>query len=173
MDKDIKNKRKYTFLGILCRILGTLLIVGVFAVLLPISIPKLFGASVYNVVSASMSPEIPVNSLIVVQPADPAELQEEDIIAYYRDNVVITHRITSNNTLEGRITTKGDANEQEDIFEVTYDQVIGKVTWHAPVLGGIAQIITSTAGKIYLLAVLACGIMFHMIAGQLKVLSEQ
>ena len=167
-----REKRKNRFLQILCRILGTLLIVAVFAVLLPINIPKLFGGVVYNVVSPSMAPEIPVGSLIVVQPVDPGDLQEEDIIAYYRDNVVITHRITSNNTLEGKITTKGDANEQEDIFEVTYNQVIGKVTWHAPLLGGIAQVLTSTAGKVYLLAVLACGIMFHMIAGQLSVLSS-
>jgi len=167
-----KPKRKNTFLQILCRILGTLLIIAVFAVLLPISIPRIMGGAVYNVVSPSMAPEIPVNSLIAVQPIDPVELQGKDIIAYYRDDVVITHRVTYNNTVEGKLTTKGDANEQEDLFEVTYNQVIGKVTWHVPFLGGLAQVLTSTAGKIYLLAVLACGIMFHMIAGQLKTLSE-
>lgn len=167
-----KTKRKNTFLQILCRILGTLLIIAVFAVLLPISIPRIMGGAVYNVVSPSMAPEIPVNSLIAVQPVDPVNLQEKDIIAYYRDDVVITHRVTYNNTVEGKLTTKGDANEQEDMFEVTYNQVIGKVTWHVPFLGGLAQVLTSTAGKIYLLAVLACGIMFHMIAGQLKTLAE-
>ena len=167
-----RTKRKNTFLQILCRILGTLLIIAVFAVLIPISIPRLMGGAVYNVVSPSMAPEIPVNSLIAVQPIDPVELKEEDIIAYYRDDVIITHRVTNNNTLEGKITTKGDANEEEDLFLVTYNQVIGKVTWHVPFLGGLAQVLTSTAGKIYLLAVLACGIMFHMIAGQLKTLAE-
>lgn len=167
-----KAKRKNTFLQILCRILGTLLIIAVFAVLLPISIPRIMGGAVYNVVSPSMAPEIPVNSLIAVQPVDPVNLQEKDIIAYYRDDVVITHRVTYNNTVEGKLTTKGDANEQEDMFEVTYNQVIGKVIWNVPFLGGLAQVLTSTAGKIYLLAVLACGIMFHMIAGQLKALSE-
>ena len=167
-----KTKRKITFLQILCRILGTLLIIAVFSVLLPISIPRIMGEAVYNVVSPSMAPEIPVNSLIAVQPIDPVELTEKDIIAYYRDDVVITHRVTYNNTVEGKLTTKGDANEQEDLFEVTYNQVIGKVTWHVPFLGGLAQVLTSTAGKIYLLAVLACGIMFHMIAGQLKTLAE-
>ena len=172
MASNKKTKRKNTFLQILCRILGALLIIAVFAVLLPISIPRIMGGAVYNVVSPSMAPEIPVNSLIAVQPIDPVELTEKDIIAYYRDDVVITHRVTYNNTVEGKLTTKGDANEQEDMFEVTYNQVIGKVTWHVPFLGGLAQVLTSTAGKIYLLAVLACGIMFHMIAGQLKTLSE-
>ena len=167
-----KTKRKNIFLQILCRILGTLLIITVFAVLIPISVPRIMGGAVYNVVSPSMAPEIPVNSLIAVQPVDPVELKEEDIIAYYRDDVIITHRVTNNNTLEGKITTKGDANEEEDLFLVTYNQVIGKVTWHVPFLGGLAQVLTSTAGKIYLLAVLACGIMFHMIAGQLKTLAE-
>jgi len=38
-------------------------------------------------------------------------------------------------------------------------------------LGGLAQVLTSTVGKIYMLALLACGIMFHMIAGKLKVLA--
>lgn len=167
-----RTKRKNIFLQILCRILGTLLIIAVFAVLIPISVPRIMGGAVYNVVSPSMAPEIPVNSLIAVQPIDPVELKEEDIIAYYRDDVIITHRVTNNNTLEGKITTKGDANEEEDLFLVTYNQVIGKVTWHVPFLGGLAQVLTSTAGKIYLLAVLACGIMFHMIAGQLKTLAE-
>ena len=172
MGSKQREKRKNRFLQILCRILGTLLIIAVFAVLIPISVPRIMGGAVYNVVSPSMAPEIPVNSLIAVQPIDPVELKEEDIIAYYRDDVIITHRVTNNNTLEGKITTKGDANEEEDLFLVTYNQVIGKVTWHVPFLGGLAQVLTSTAGKIYLLAVLACGIMFHMIAGQLKTLAE-
>ena len=167
-----RTKRKNTFLQILCRILGTLLIIAVFAVLIPISVPRIMGGAVYNVVSPSMEPEIPVNSLIVVQPTDPMRLVVDDIVAYYRDDVVITHRVTSNDTIEGVITTKGDANEQEDFFDVSYNQIIGKVIWHVPFLGGLAQVLTSTAGKIYLLAVLACGIMFHMIAGQLKTLAE-
>ena len=167
-----KAKKKNTFPRLLCRVLGTVLIVAVFAVLLSINVPRFFGGVVYNVVSASMAPEIPVNSIIVVKPIDAEELQAEDIIAFYREDVVVTHRVTDNNTLEGKITTKGDANEQEDIHTVSYNQVIGKVIWHAPLIGGIAQILTSTVGKIYMLAVLACGIMFHMIAGQLKVLDE-
>ena len=167
-----KTTRKNIFLQIVCRILGTLLILAVFAVLLPITAPRLMGGAVYNVVSPSMAPEIPVNSLIAVQPIDPMDLQEEDIIAFYRDDVVITHRVTNNNTMEGKLTTKGDANEQEDIFSVNYNQVIGKVTWHVPFMGGIAQVLTSNVGKIYMLAVLACGIMLHMIAGQLKTIAE-
>ena len=167
-----KKKHKNIFLRVLCRGLGTLLIIAVFAVLLPISIPRFMGGGVYNVVSPSMEPEIPVNSLIVVQPTDPMRLAVDDIVAYYRDDVVITHRVTSNDTIEGVITTKGDANEQEDMFEVTYNQVIGKVVWHVAYLGGLAQVLTSTVGKIYMLALLACGIMFHMIAGKLKVLGE-
>ncbi len=172
MTGNKKTKRKNTFFQILCRTLGTLLIAAVFAVLLPLNIPKIMGNGVYNVVSGSMEPEIPVGSMIVVQPVDPFTLGEGDIIAFYRNDSVITHRVTFNNAMEDQIRTKGDANEQEDFFDVSYNQVIGKVTWHVPFLGGLAQVLTSTAGKIYLLAVLACGIMFHMIAGQLKTLAE-
>jgi signal peptidase I len=167
-----KKKKNNTFLRLLCRVLGTVLIAAVFAILLPLNIPKLFGNQVYNVVSGSMAPEIPIGSIIVVQPADPVSIQTDDVIAFMKGNSVVTHRVTSNNSVEGRFKTKGDANEMEDINAVTYDEFVGKVVWHAPYLGGIAQIMTSTIGKIYLLAVLACGIMFHMIAGQLKVLAE-
>ena len=66
-----KTTRKNIFLQIVCRILGTLFILAVFAVLLPITAPRLMGGAVFNVVSPSMAPEIPVGSLIAVQPSIP------------------------------------------------------------------------------------------------------
>ena len=167
-----KTKKKNSFLPALCSVLGTVLIIVVFAVLLTLNVPRIMGDEIYTVVSGSMAPEIPVGSLIVVHPEDPLEILEDDIIAFSKDDSVVTHRVTANNTVEGRFTTKGDANEQEDISTVSYYDFIGKVIWHVPYLGGMAQILTSTVGKIYMLAVLACGIMFHMIAGKLKVLGE-
>ena len=167
-----KKQKKYIVPRILCRVLGTVLIAAVFAILLPLNIPKLLGNEVYNVVSGSMEPEIPVGSMIVVHPTPAAEIAEGDVIAFTKGEYVITHRVTSNNTIEGRFKTKGDANEQEDLNTVSYSEYIGKVVFHLPLLGGIIAIMTSTVGKIYLLAVLACGVMFHLIANQLKVLAD-
>ena len=42
----------------LCSVLGTLILVGVIAVFLPLTLPKLLGYEVYEVVSGSMEPEI-------------------------------------------------------------------------------------------------------------------
>ena len=168
-----KKLKKGIMTRLLCRLLGTALILAVFAVVVPLSVPRLIGYDIYNVVSASMAPAIPVGSLIIVKPVDAVDVQEGDVIAFYSENTVITHRVTANNALEGEITTKGDANEQEDMRKVRYGQVIGKVSMHVPHLGTLGAVLTSTVGKVYLAGVLICGIMFHMIAGRLKVIAEQ
>ncbi len=50
----------------LCNLLGTLILVLVIASCLPLTVPRLFGYEIYEVVSGSMEPEIPVGSVIYV-----------------------------------------------------------------------------------------------------------
>ena len=48
----------------LCNIVGTFILLSVIITCLPAAVPRLLGYEVYNVVSGSMQPEIPVGSLI-------------------------------------------------------------------------------------------------------------
>ena len=63
-----------------CNIIGTILIVAVIVVCLVVTVPRLFGLSSYVVVSGSMTPAIPVNSLIYVKDCEPETLQKGDVI---------------------------------------------------------------------------------------------
>lgn len=99
------------------------------------------------VLSGSMSPAIPAGSVVVIdERADYEELHVGDIIAYRLSNgQSVTHRIAGRKD-EGLIT-KGDANEYKDTFQVTEEQVQGKVLFTVPKLGYALDGIKSKAAS--------------------------
>lgn len=152
----------------LCNIIGTLILLSVIAVCLPVTVPRFLGYQIYNVVSGSMEPEIPVGSAIYVKAAPPEEIQEGEIIAFQSGDSIVTHRVVKNQQVEGKFTTKGDANAQEDLNAVDYAALIGRVTRHFPMLGEFMVILTSNVGKVYVICFAACGVMFNLLAGRLR-----
>ncbi len=168
-----EKKRGGKFLPALCNVLGTLILAAVILTFLPITAPRLLGYEVYNVVSGSMEPEIPVGSVVYVKPVEPAEIQPEDVIAFQQDESVITHRVVRNRQVEGDFITKGDANEKEDLEPVPYMALIGRVALHLPVLGNLMAVYTSFLGKLYVLIFAACGAMLNMLASRLRESAEE
>lgn len=152
----------------LCNILGTLILAGAIAVCLPAVAPQALGYEVYCVVSGSMEPEIPVGSAVFVKDTAPEEVKEGDVIAFLGGDSVITHRVVANHKVEGEFTTKGDANEGEDMNRVSYSALKGRVERHVPVLGDILTVVASASGKAYLLCFAACGAMLNLLAGRLR-----
>lgn len=152
----------------LCNIFGILILLAVIGSSLLLTVPKFFGYEMYNVVSGSMEPEIPVGSLIVAAPAQPEDIEEGQIIAFESGDSVVTHRVVENRKLEGQFITKGDANEKEDINPVPYAGLIGRVDWHAPYMGQYMVIYTTGVGKIYMICFAACGAMLNILAGRLR-----
>lgn len=152
----------------LCSILGTLILLGVTAAFVPLTVPRLLGYEAYEVVSGSMEPEIPVGSILYVKQAEPEQIQAGDVIAFRRDDSVITHRVEENRYVEGEFITRGDANKGEDLAPVAYENLVGKAVWHFPVLGRVMSLMAGTTGKIYAALSAACGVMFHMLAGILR-----
>lgn len=163
-----KKKQGGRVISVLCSVLGTLILFSVIALCLPVTLPKLAGYEIYNVVSGSMEPEIPVGSAVYVKGIPPQELEEGDVIAFWSGNSVVVHRVQENRVVEGQFVTKGDANELEDPEKAPYDAVVGRVTYHIPWLGMVMGILSGTVGKAYLICFAACGVMFHMLAGRLK-----
>ena len=119
----------------LCSIIGILILCSVIASCLPVTVPRLMGYEIYNVVSGSMEPEIPVGSVIYVKAAAPEEVREGDVIAFWSNGSVVAHRVVKNKMVEGSFVTKGDANAREDMNEADYEALIGRVAAHYPVLG--------------------------------------
>ena len=165
------NERKKggrIILPALCNVVGTVIIQLVIALLLPTTLTRFMGYEVFNVISESMEPALPMGSMVFVKPADWQEIESGDVIAFYSGGAVVTHRVLGNRTFEGKFVTKGDANEEEDINAVPYDQVIGKVEKHVPYLGELTAMLATPLGKIYLFVLLLCGVLFNVLAGRLR-----
>ena len=99
-------------------LLGTLLLILLVLVCLPLTVPRFFGYHIYSVVSGSMEPAIPTGSLVYIHETPPEDVAEEEVIAFYgaMDSAsIITHRVVENRVLMGEFVTKGDANQTEDM----------------------------------------------------------
>lgn len=162
------GRRRMNVPAALCSLLGTLLLLAVIAACLPVTVAHLRGYEVYNIVSGSMEPAIPVGSAIFVQATNPNMLAAGDVIAFWRNDSVVAHRVVENDALASELVTKGDANAKEDVSPVPYHDVIGIVTRHTPVLGGLLGIYTSGSGRMYAVAVAAAGALLNMAGARLR-----
>ena len=166
-----KNKRSYKTIGHILCAAGISLMILVVAACLSLIIPRLAGYEGYVVVSGSMEPTIPVGSLIYSKKIDPEALRVGDVIVFIdeaRGTTPITHRVVTNDTANGTITTKGDANENVDINPVTYDSVVGKVAAHVPRIGFTVGMFTTVLGKIIAVLMLIEGWLLNEIGRRLK-----
>ena len=117
---------------------------------------KLLGWNMYTVESASMTPKLPVNSVVVVQKIDPEQIKEGDIITYIlnENNVLVTHRVVAVDSQNQTFTTKGDANNSADSSPVRWGNVVGKATFCIPAIGTPVRFLTNPANRPYVIAVI-------------------
>lgn len=148
-------------IGRVLDIIGTLLIIAAIVLCLMLAVPRLLGIQSYTVLTGSMEPSIPVGSLIYAKYTEPQTLAEGDVIVFNDSNasIPVTHRVVENNTQEGQLITKGDANAQEDFAPISYYDVLGKVLLHIPVLGRFLAPLGTLTGKIGMLAIIAAGLL--------------
>ena len=151
-----------------CSLIGTLMLLVVIGLAVPLTVPNYLGYEVYNVVSGSMEPAIPIGSVIYVRQIEPAEIKKGDIIAYESGSSVIMHRVVVNKVVEGTFTTKGDANEAEDMNEVPYANLVGIVVRHIPVMGQLLTLFGSTFGRICMICFAACGALLNILGGRFR-----
>lgn len=163
-----KKKKSGKLVPALCNLAGTLILLSVIGFYLPISLAHARGYEVYNVVSGSMEPAIPVGSVIYVETLPPEDVAEGDVIAFHGSDSIIAHRVVKNRVGEGEFITKGDANAENDMNPVGYQELIGRVCLHYPVAGALLEVGTSNIGKIYMICFAACGAMLNMLAGRLR-----
>lgn len=155
------------FLSAGIRMTGTVLLLAMVAVCLPLTVPRLFGYQIYSVVSGSMEPAIPTGSLVYIRIMEPEEMEEGDVIAFYgaRDQAsIITHRVVENRVVMGEFITKGDANQTEDMNPVPYENYIGRVVRSVPEAGRIAEILTSRGGKMASGGVILAAVVLQILA---------
>lgn len=85
---------------------------------------NIFGYTMFEVVTGSMSGSIEIGDIVVVKITKPEELKIDDIIVFKEEDNIITHRLIKIN--EDTFVTKGDANNTED-EPIKKEDTIGKV----------------------------------------------
>ncbi len=175
-ETESANKHRKNPGGVFCSTLGTLALVLLILVCVPLTVPRMLGYHIYTVVSGSMEPAIPVGSLVYINNMTPEDVQEGDVIAFYGvtdGSSIITHRVVTNSTIMSEFITKGDANEENDMNPIPYSHFIGKVVLTVPKMGGLAQTFTSTSGKIAAACMIALAVVLHIIAAIVGTRGEQ
>lgn len=161
-----KHKRNSP-VSVFCSMLGTVILIFLILLCIPFTIPKILGGQIYTVISGSMEPEIPVGSLVYVEGMQPEDVREKEVIAFYggRDSTaIITHRVVENRVVMGEFITKGDANADNDLNPVPYEEFIGHVKWSVPKIGGVAQALSSKEGKVAAAGMIGVGVLLYGIA---------
>lgn len=109
---------------------------------------SVFGYSFFKVLTGSMEPEIPVDSIIVTVKTDIDKVDEGDIVTFVSVSPdmygqIITHRVVSLENINGEIMlkTKGDANPSGDSYYVTEDLLIGRMIWNSGGDNSLAYVI--------------------------------
>lgn len=163
-----KHNKGGKFFPALCNLFGTLILLSIIASCLLIVVPQICGYQAFHIISGSMTPEIPIGSIVYVKPVEPESVQTDDIIAFHSGDSVVTHRVVTNYIIEGEFTTKGDANEVEDEDRVDYEALIGTVERHYPYLGEFLLVYSTVIGKFYIILFAACGAMLNILASRLR-----
>jgi signal peptidase I len=117
-------------------------------------VPSLIGWQMVTVLSGSMAPAYPTDSVLAVEPVPAADVRAGDVIAYRvdPDTPLVTHRVIEVRT--GPVfVTKGDANEDPDAKPVAAADLRGRVVLGVPALGGFIRAVHRPAGFVLLLVV--------------------
>lgn len=157
----------------LCNIIGTFILIAVIGISIPLTLPRILGYEVYYIETGSMEPNLPVGSVVYVEQIDPREAETDDIVVFHFDGTVVAHRVVQNQYFSEELITKGDANETQDINPVPYRQFIGRVKYHIPFIGPIMMVAASKVGKVYLMVLAFCGVMFNILAGRMRAQAEE
>lgn len=141
---------------ILRQVIQSVAIVAVAVVGIGLTMLLTGGSRLLSVQSGSMSPAIKKGDLISVKPTPTRDLRVGDVITYSSpvgSNQTITHRIVSiSGDMQGRITTKGDANEVAD-QAVVPAQIVGRVERVVPFVGHLVDLVRHPIGLLLIIYV--------------------
>ena len=102
------------------------------------------GFKFLNILTGSMTPTMPVNTVVVVKKIPINQVELGDVITFKMGDSNVTHRVVEINN-SGRNTvlyTQGDAAQNQGSREtVTEDNFVGVVVFHIPYLGVLLNLI--------------------------------
>lgn len=154
-ESDDARRIRRIFSGILLLAVCGLAVIGVV-------LPLLLGAQSYTVLTGSMRPSLQPGALIAVRPTDAADIRIGEVITFQLrsgEPEVATHRVVAVG-FDGRgervFTTRGDANDVEDVRPVRAVQIRGVLVYAVPWIGYL-NIWATPSIKSVLIVVLGAG----------------
>ncbi|MDO4487472.1 MAG: signal peptidase I [Eubacteriales bacterium] len=142
-------------------------------------VPNIGGYSVFRVLTGSMEPTMPVDTLIVVKRCGPEKIEVGDVISFYSVDEDIygsvnTHRVTGIEETNGYISfrTRGDANAAEDKNLTPGSELIGKVVFQSLLMGKIVRLTSNPIVFIPLILIPLFVILISNIVTTIKIAGE-
>lgn len=132
-----------------------LLVVFVLGLVFAANIGPRLGHELVVIRGSSMTPAIPLGSIVDLVHVDPADLRPGDVVTLKEPaGAVITHRVTRLVQLPDGlyIETKGDANPQPDTPVQSVSVVQGRIAFSIPVLGYLMYLLTIPTGVLSIFA---------------------
>jgi signal peptidase len=133
---------------------------------------RLMGVGFFAVATGSMTPDIPVGSLVVVVPTEAEDIKVGDDITFVtKGDVVVTHRVIAIDREANEFTTWGIANARNATDAPSrYENIIGVVRLKIPGAGMLFTWLSTLQGKI----VAATGIIaLYLLYSILSVLTKE
>jgi signal peptidase len=155
-------------LSVIMSIVSAILItIGVAALVLFI-IPSIAGYKPFIVQSGSMEPEIKTGAVAYNNThAKLEEVKVGDVIVFKTKDTHVTHRVIKINN-DGTFTTKGDANETEDLAPVKFEQYKGKTAFTIPYLGYVLKYVQNKKAVFILVTAVGLNLVYAVFSSEDK-----
>lgn len=139
--------------------------ITVILIMVPLTVPKLFGVRIYGVLTGSMAPAYSVGGVVYVMEENPQDIAVGDVITFTmgtNTGYVMTHRVAD--IIDGHFITKGDANNAVDPEPVAFERLIGKSVFFLPGMSGVAEFVNSKTGRYVFIMLFALAFMCWVVA---------
>jgi signal peptidase I len=126
--------------------------------LLALTLPRLFGMPVLVVLSGSMEPALATGDVVIESRISPLDARIGDVVTFRdpeRPERLITHRVRSVRARASEVsfTTKGDANNTVESWQIPREGGIGRVGYRIPKLGYVVAWISGPAARLFLVII--------------------
>ena len=141
-------------------VISALLITIGIAALVLFAIPSIAGYKPFVVLSGSMEPEIKTGAVAYNNTHEKVEdVKVGDVIVFKAGKSYVTHRVIRIND-DNTFTTKGDANQTEDLAPVKFENFKGKTAFTIPYLGRLLNLIQNRTAVFILVAAVGINIVY-------------
>ena len=117
------------------------------------------GYKFLNILTGSMTPTMPVNTVVVIKDIPMSDIEVGDVVTFKMGDSNVTHRVVEINNQNPRnivLYTQGDAAENQGSREtVTKDNYVGTVIYYVKDLGSLLELVKDNIYIIVVCVVLA------------------